>query len=130
MKEYDERKMNRQNLLEINVFQHATSASQIPTHLLVTEVALHKPDSFDTNGCIHNKETDTKSLEGRLYAVERCQLHCLSSVLHLPGEKVRGPDAAPSLSKFKCCTCHAKAASGAPSAAPATDDLCEMNCVK
>ena len=74
--------MNRQNLFDLNL-QHATSASQIPTHLLVTEVALHKPDSFDTNGCMHNKQTDTKWLEGGLYAVEWGKLRCLSSVVQV-----------------------------------------------
>ena len=43
-------------------------------HLLMTEVALHKPDSLETNGCMHSRETDTRKLEGRLK--ELCKMSC------------------------------------------------------
>ena len=36
--------------------RHATSASQIVIHLLVTQVALHTPKSFDSDSCIHNRK--------------------------------------------------------------------------
>ena len=50
--------------------------------------ALHKANSFDSDGFIHNKKQIPKCLDGGLYALQWCQLQCLNSVLHLPGEKV------------------------------------------